>query len=274
MSELADVPGPTALGGGRRRAWELLVLLARQEFRRAWFGTVLGPLWIVIRPLLLFGVLLAVFTQAFRLPASIEHYPVLLLLGIVLFGFFQEATTGAVGSIVAQEQVVRKTQFPRAVIPLAHVVTAALNLVPNLGVVAVFAIASGVTVHLSWLLVVPLVLLLGGITAAVALLVSGLQPRFRDTAILWGVTVTALFYATPVLYPVEVVGERVRELMMLNPLAPFFVQARVWVVDPGAPTALELSGAALAVPAALYLLICLVSWRVFRREAPRVAESL
>jgi ABC-2 type transport system permease protein len=274
VSALAEVPGPSAPAAGRRRAWELLLLLARQEFRRSWFGTALGPLWVVCRPLLLFAVLLAVFTQAFRLPASVEHYPVLLLLGIVLFGFFQEATTGAVGSIVAQEQVVRKTQFPRAVIPLAHVLTAGLNLTANLLVVAVFALASGVQARWTWLLAPVLVLGLAGITAAVALLVAALQPRFRDTAILWGVAVTALFYGTPVLYPLEVVSQRLQDVLVLNPLAPLLVQARAWLVDAEAPSAVDVAGWGLLVPAALYVLTCLVAVRVFRREAPRVAEAL
>jgi ABC-2 type transport system permease protein len=276
VSALAEVPGPSALGGGRRRSWELLVLLAGQEWRRSWFGTALGPLWVVCRPLLLFAILLVVFTKAFRLPADVEHYPVLLLLGIVLFGFFQEATTGAVNSIVAQEQVVRKTQFPRAVIPLALVLKAGLDLAANLTVVAVFAVASGVEVRWTWLLLPVLVLALAGLTAAVSLLVAALQPRHRDTAILWGVAVTALFYATPVLYPLEVLGEGLRQVLVLNPLAPVFAQARVWLIDAGAPGPAELAGggARLLVPAALYALTCLLAWRVFRREAPRVAEAL
>ncbi len=68
--------------------------------------------------------LLVVFTQAFDLGDRVPNYPVLLLFNIVLFGFFQEATTQSVTSIVSQESVVRKTQFPRLVIPLAVVLTA------------------------------------------------------------------------------------------------------------------------------------------------------
>src|SRR3954447_3835374 len=98
--------------------------MAVTDFKETCFGTVFGYLWSIARPLMLFGVLLAVFTQVFRLGSDVPHYPVLLLFNIVLFGFFQEATTAAVTSVVAQEGVVRKTQFPRLVIPLAVVVTA------------------------------------------------------------------------------------------------------------------------------------------------------
>ena len=101
---------------------------------------------------MLFGVLLAVFTQVFRLGSEVPHYPVLLLFNIVLFGFFQEASGAAVTSIAMQEGVVRKTQFPRLVIPLAVVLTSLFNLGLNLVVVLVFVLAFGVTPMWTWLL--------------------------------------------------------------------------------------------------------------------------
>src|ERR687895_2772063 len=99
-SVLREVRGPSALGGGWRRSLDLLSLIAVTDFKRAYFGTALGYLWSLARPLMLFGVLLAVFTQVFRLGSLVPHYEVLLLFNIVLFGFFQEATLTAVHSIV------------------------------------------------------------------------------------------------------------------------------------------------------------------------------
>ncbi len=119
VGPLREVRGPSALGGGTRRFFDLLWLIAVTEFRRVYFGTVLGYLWSLIRPLALFGVLLFVFTNVFKAGSTeVQHYPVMLLLGIVLFTFFQESGTVAVQSVVAQEGIVRKTQFPRLVIPL------------------------------------------------------------------------------------------------------------------------------------------------------------
>ena len=150
---LREVQGPSALGGGRQRFFDLLWLISVTEFKRAYFGTVLGYLWSLMRPLMLFGVLLFVFTKVFRIGSEeVEHYPVMLLLGIVLFTFFQEATTNAVTSVVAQESVVRKTQFPRLVIPLATVLTGAFNLGLNLVIVFVFIFAFGVDPTWTWLL--------------------------------------------------------------------------------------------------------------------------
>jgi ABC-2 type transport system permease protein len=274
--ELRDVRGPSALGGGWRRALELLYLIAVTEFKRTYLGTALGYVWSVCRPLMLFAILLTVFTQAFHLGSQVKHYPVLLLFGIVLFGFFQEATTQAVSSIAAQESIVRKTQFPRLVIPLAVVLTSLFNLGVNLVVVLGFVLVSGVAPMWSWLLF-PLVLVgLVVLTAAVATLLSALYPRFRDTGIIWGVLVTALFYATPVLYPIEFVSGRLRDVISLSPLSPLLELARVWVIDPDAPGPAAAAGgwAQLLVPAGLSVAICALAAWFFRREAPRIAEEL
>jgi ABC-2 type transport system permease protein len=274
--ELRDVRGPSALGGGWRRALDLLYLIAVTEFKRTYFGTVLGYVWSLARPLMLFAILLAVFTQVFRLGSGVPHYPVLLLFNIVLFSFFQEATLGAVGSIVGQEGVVRKTQFPRLVIPLSVVLTSLFNLGLNLIVVLVFLLGFGVAPMWSWLLFVPILVVLVAITSAVSMIVASLYPRFRDVAIIWSVLATVLFYATPVLYPVEAVPETLRKVFLLNPLAPLFELARKWIVDPTAPGPGQAAGsrALLLVPAAIFVLLCVLAVWVFRREAPRIAEEL
>ncbi len=274
--ELREVRGPSALGGGWRRSAELLYLIAATEFKRTYFGTALGYAWSLARPLMLFGVLLAVFTQAFRLPDSVPHYAVLLLTNIVMFGFFQEATGNAVASIVSQESIVRKTQFPRLVIPLAVVLTALFNLGLNLVVVVVFLLAFGVMPMWTWLL---FPLLLGALfvfTVAVAMIVSSLYPRFRDVGIIWTVASTALFYGTPVLYPIGVVSQSLRDVISLNPLAPIFALIHKWIVDPDAAGPAELAGGygRLMIPAAIYVITCAVAVWVFRREAPRIAEAL
>jgi ABC-2 type transport system permease protein len=273
---LRDVPGPSALGGGWRRSYDLLYLIAVNEFRKTYFGTMLGYLWSLARPLMLFGVLLAVFTQVFRIGSQVPHYPVLLLLNIVLFGFFQEATVMAVTSIVSQEGIVRKTQFPRIVIPLAVVLTTLFNLALNLVVVFIFILSFGVSPQWTWLLLPLLLLALIVITVAVSMLVASLYPRFRDMAIIWSVFATVLFYATPVLYPVDKVPQTLRDIILLNPLAPLFELVRKWIIDPSAPGPAAAAGGwvHLLAPAAIYVATCAIAVWVFRREAPRIAEQL
>ena len=275
-AELREVRGPSALGGGWRRSLELLYLIAVTEFKKTYFGTVLGYLWSLARPLMLFGVLLAVFTQVFRLGSLVPNYEVLLLFNIVLFGFFQEATLTAVSSIASQEAVVRKTQFPRLVIPLAVVLTAAFNLGLNLIVVFVFILAFGVSPMWTWLLFPLFLVLLFVLTTAVSMIVSSLYPRFRDISIIWTVLSTVLFYGTPILYPIEVVPQTLRDFLLVNPLTPLFELARGWVIDPSAPGPVEAAGGVegLVAPALIYAAICVFAVWVFKREAPRIAEQL
>jgi ABC-2 type transport system permease protein len=278
-AELREVHGPSALGGGWRRFFDLLWLMAVTEFRRTYFGTVFGYLWSLVRPLMLFGVLLFVFTQVFRLGSGLDNYPVLLLLGIVQFTFFQEATTNAVTSVVAQEGVVRKTQFPRLVIPMATVLTALFNFALNLVIVLAFIFAWGVDPTWTWLLFPFALAALFVLTTAVSMILSVLYVRFRDVAIIWTVAAQMLFYATPILYPLGKEGlekPTIEKFLMLNPLAVIFEQVRVWVLEPEAPTAAEAAGGALhLLPAlAIFLATCAFAVWTFNREAPRIAEDL
>jgi ABC-2 type transport system permease protein len=274
--ELRDVRGPGALGGGWRRFVDLVYLISVTEFKRTYFGTALGYLWTIARPLMLFGVLLAVFTQVFRIGSQVPNYPVLLLFNLVLIGFFSEATGIAVNSVVNNEGIVRKTQFPRLVIPVSVVVTSLINLALNLVVVFVFILAWGVDPTWSWLLFPVFLLLLFVITTAVSMIVSSLLPRYRDVGIIWTVVSTVLFYATPVLYPIEKVPDTLRDVLMLNPLTPMFEAARVWVIDPSAPGPAAAAGGydRLIAPTAIYLAVCVLAVWVFNREAPRIAEEL
>ncbi len=279
---LHEVRGPSALGGGARRFFDLLWLISVTEFRRVYFGTVLGYLWSLIRPLMLFGVLLFVFTQIFKLGSGLENYPVLLLLGIVQYTFFQEATTNAVTSVATQEGVVRKTQFPRLVIPLATVITAAFNFVLNLIVVLAFLLAWGIDPTWTWLLFPVAFGFLFVLTAAMSMALSVLYVRFRDVAIIWTVVAQMLFYATPILYPLGVAGlnsPSIEKWLMLNPLAVIFEQVRVWMLgEPAeiAPTAAAAAGGwtHLLPAVAIAVGICVFAVWIFNREAPRIAEDL
>lgn len=275
---LQEVRGPSALGGGTRRFFDLLWLLAITEFKRTYFGTVLGYVWSLIRPLMLFGVLLFVFTQVFKIGSELPDYPVLLLLGIVLFTLFQEATQNAVVSVAAQEGVVRKTQFPRLVIPLATVLTSSFNFALNMIVVFAFILAWGVDPTWTWLLFPFAVAALLLLTCTMSMMLSVLYVRFRDVAIIWTVLSQVLFYGTPVLYPIEKLeNPTIEHALMINPLAVIFEQVRVWILaEPNAPTSAAAAGGAwrLLPAIAIYVGICAFGVWIFRRNAPRIAEEL
>ena len=200
-----EVQGPSALGGGRRRFFDLLWLMAVTEFKRTYFGTVLGYLWSLIRPLMLFGVLLFVFTKILRIgsetptlsgAAAARHRPLLVLPG-------SDAELGhlrrGAGGRGPQDPV------PAPGDPALHRPHRAFNLGLNLVIVFIFILAWGVDPAWTWLLFPFALLLIFVFTAAVSMVLSVLYVRFRDIAIIWTVFAQVLFYATPVLYPLDVV---------------------------------------------------------------------
>jgi ABC-2 type transport system permease protein len=275
-TELRPIHGPSAVGGGWRRFFDLLWLIAINQFRTSFAGTVLGYVWSLVRPLALFGVLLFVFQHIFRIGGNIPHYPQLLLFNIMLFSFFSESTQQAVTSVVANEAIVRKTQFPRLVIPLAAVLNNVLTLGLNMIAVFVFILAYGVGPYWTWLLLPVLVAPMVIITSAVSSILSSLYVRYRDVQIIWSVAAQALFYATPVLYTLDLPQvQHFKSLLSLNPLAPIFAQAQKWIVNPDAPGAVATAGwGRFAISVALFAIVCVVSAWVFSREAPRIAEEL
>jgi ABC-2 type transport system permease protein len=272
------VIGPSAIGTDLRRFFVLTWTIAVLEFKLRFFGSVLGYLWQLMRPLLLFGVIYLVFTQAFKLAANVPFYPVILLTGIVIFTFFADATGTAVTSVLDRENIVRKIHFPRLAIPAAVVVTALLNFGLNLLVVLIFMAASGVRPHWGWLEMPFLVAYLIVFALGVSMLLSAWYVRYRDIKPIWDVLLQIIFYGSPVLYVLDRVDiEWIKDLMLhLNPLAPLLVQVRHAIIDPSAPSAAtEMGGPIhLLVPIGLVCAIFAGGLYVFAREAPRIAEDL
>lgn len=272
-----QIKGPSAVGTDPRRFWHLTRALAVTEFKLRFFGSVLGYAWQVMRPLMLFGVLYAVFTQVLRFDSGVEYYPVALLSGIVFFMALSESTGTAVSSLVDRENLVRKVQFPRLVVPLSVVLTALMNFGLNLVVVLIFLLASGGEVRVSWLELVPIVLLLALFASAISTLLSALYVRYRDVKPIWDVILQMLFYGTPIFYTIDAVGNATLEhVLMMNPLAVIIQQFRHAVIDPSHPSAAAAAGGwtMLLIPAAILVVLLVVSYRYFDREAPRVAEDL
>lgn len=272
------IKGPSAFSGGLRRSFTLATAIARSDFKLRFFGSALGYLWQLMRPLLLFGVLYLVFTQIVQVSSG-HHYPVALLLGIVLFTFFGEATGGAVTSVMDRENMVRKIHFPRMVIPLSVVILATFNLALNLVVVFVFAIVSNIAPSWTWLGLVPLVAILMVFTSGFAMLLSALYIRYRDVKPIWEVVMQITFYASLILIPFETIHAthpRIASILACNPLATVLQEARHLTVDPAWVSASTAVGGAalLVVPALLTIGTFGLGLWVFNREAPRIAEEL
>ncbi len=276
---MTRIRGPAALIGDWRRIVQLTRILAASDFKLRFFGSVLGYLWTLLRPLLFFGVLYAVFSLVLDIGQGVDFYPVLLLSGMVLYLYFSETTTTALSSVVDREDLVRKIHFPRMVIPLSISTTSLFFLGTNLVAVFVFMAFSGVEVRLSWLQLPLIVGVLVVLTTGMSMLISALYVFVRDLDPIWTVVTQALFYATPVLYPIEIVqreSPKIAELLLMNPLAAIIQQFRHAMVDDAAPTAAEAIGGAgwLLVPGGLVAVAFVAGYLVFDRLAPRIADEL
>lgn len=273
--------GPSALGGSARRFVELTVTLARTEFKLRYFGSVLGYVWSLMRPLLFFGVLYVFFVKIIHI-AKGPYYGAYLLTGIVMWTYLSEATSSCVTCLLQREAMLRKIRFPRMVVPLSVSLTAAFNLAVNFIAVLIFAFISGVTPSALWLEMIPIVLGLVVLATGIGMLLSAMYVRFRDVQPIWDVCQQAWFYGSPIMYPVTAYASKklpewVPHVAMINPLATLIAQMGHAFIDPsGYPTAAEAAGGWGPVIAAIGIILGVfaLGWWVFTREAPRVAENL
>ena len=276
----SPIKGPSALGSDLPRFLRLTWALATTDFRLRFFGSALGYLWQLMRPLMLFGVLYAVFSEFLKFGGDVKYYPVALLLGIVLFSFLSEATNQSVHSLSNRENLVRKIEFPRLAVPMATVLTAVFNLMLNLVPVFVFLLVAGGRPRWTWLEVPFLIVALALFVLGLSTLLSVLYVRFRDIEPIWDVVLQITFYAAPIFYTASLVrdkaGEVVLRLMMCNPFGAILQQTRHALVDPSHESAAAAMGGGvwLLVPLFVVVAVVAVAYRVFDRAAPRIAEDL
>lgn len=271
------IAGPRALGVPVSRFAALVWTIAVSQFKLRFYGSALGYLWQLMRPLLLFGVLYVFFTQILRFQ-DVAYYPVVLLQGIVIFTFLAEATTGSVTGLVDQEILVRKIQFPRLAVPFAIVLTALFNLLINYVVVLIFLIVQGGSPHWTWLWEFPLLIAaLVFVATSISVLLSALYVRYRDVRPIWEVLLQTIYFVSLILIPIEAVSNQtLQKLLLLSPFACIVEQLRHAVIDPEAPTVTEVLGnpLLLVVPVGIALVVALIAYTVFDRMAPVVAEEL
>lgn len=267
---------PSAFGEDLERFLTLTFTLAATDFKLRYFGSALGYLWTLVRPLLFFGVTYVVFTEIFHSGKGIKGYAAYLLCGIVTWTFFTETTSGCVQCMVSREGLLRKMRFPRLVIPLGVCLTALFNFSLNFIAVLVFAAADGVTPRVGWLEMPILMALWTVMAIGVGMCLSVLYVRFRDIQPIWEVVIQALFYISAIIIPVTEYPAKVQGIAMCSPIVALLTQMRHCFVDPAAPTAAaEIGGAPrLLIPLALIVLVFAFGLWFFKREAPDVAEHL
>jgi ABC-2 type transport system permease protein len=254
----------------------LLKQLVKTDFKLRYQGSVLGYLWSLLRPLFLFVTLYIVFAKFLRIGDAIPNFPQYLLLGIVLWNYFAEVTSGSVAAIVGRGDLLRKINFPKYVIILAGSFSAFINLCLNFIVIALFMVLTGIDITWHSLLIIPLVAELFIFSLAVSFFLSALFVRFRDISYIWEVIMQAAFYATPILYPLSLIPHRAAKILMLNPMAQIIQDARHVLITPKTDNLYTLYGNSLiwAVPLGVTLIVVILASTYFRSRSKYFAEEV
>ena len=203
--------------------------LVKTDFKLRYQGSVLGYLWAIIRPFLLFTILYVVFDVILHMGGDIDHYPVYLLTGTVLWSFFIECTNQGIQSILMRGDLLRKINFSKPIIVISATATAVINLLINLCVITVFCFINGIYPTLSWLLLPLFILELYIFSLGISFLLGAINVKFRDISSIWEVVSQALFYAIPIIYPISMVAARsvsAAKLLLLNPIAQIIQDVR------------------------------------------------
>lgn len=245
------------------------------DFKIRYQGSVLGYLWSLLKPLFMFAIIYVVFTYVFGLGKGVPHYPVYLLLGIVLWSFFTEATSTGLGSIVNSGDILRKISIPRYLIVVASSASAFINLLLNMIVVFIFTTINGVEPSISWLLLPVLILELYVLSQAIAFFLAALNVKFRDVSYIWELVLQAGFYATPIIYPISRVPEEFQKLVLLNPMAQIIQDARyVFITHDSTTIWSEIHSPIVFTPIILIVLIVITASMYFKKQSRTFAEDI
>lgn len=213
----------------------VLQSLVTRDFKLKYRRSFLGILWSVLNPLLMMVVMAAVFSYMFRF--NIEHFPLYLILGSILFTFMSNGTSNAMDSIIVAQALIKKIRIEKMLFPLEkatfELLNFAISLVAAVAVMIYFQVVP--SIHALWGLPF-LIICVTAFTAGLGLLISALSVFFRDVIHLWSVILTAWNYATPIFYPYEMLAGWMQTVMQFNPMyhyVTFFRDIMMWNTNPG-----------------------------------------
>lgn len=259
----------------------LLKELTKTDFKLRYQGSVLGYLWALLRPLLMFAILYVVFAQVLRFGGDIPNYPIYLLCGTTFWSFFAECTSQGIQSVVGRGDLLRKISFPKYIVVISATLTAVINMLINLLVVIIFALISGITPSLSWLLVIPALIELYLLSLGIAFLLGSINVKYRDITSIWDVLSQALFYAVPIIYPISLVAENsvtAAKIILLNPIAQAIQDIRYGLISDQTITTWSYVGEEHAIwkfiPIIITFAILFIGASVFRKKSKYFAEEV
>lgn len=200
----------------------LLKELTKTDFKLRYQGSLLGYLWALLRPLMMFAILYFVFSVLLPIGQGDPHYPIYLLIGTTMWSFFTECTMQGIQAIVNRGDLLRKISFPKYIVVVSATLTAVINMLINLVVIIIFALINGIMPNPAWLLAIPAVLELYFLSLGIAFLLGSINVKYRDITSIWEVLVQALFYAVPIIYKISMVADghpAIAKVLLLNPIA-------------------------------------------------------
>jgi len=212
--------------GDKYKYIHLIKEIAITDFKLKYQGSVFGYLWSLVKPLAYFSVLYFVFSQIFRVGTDILFYPVYLLIGVVTFGFWSEATSVAMGSIAYKGDLIRKIYFPRIILVISATLTSLMTYALNMVVVLLFATYLGVDFNFTLPLFIFYIFELYIFILGVSFYLAAFFVKFRDIGHIWEVANQILFYATPIVYPITLVPFDLARFIMLSPLSQIIQNSR------------------------------------------------
>jgi ABC-2 type transport system permease protein len=269
---------PPPPGGRMGRHLNLTRELAVTQFKLKYTGSVLGYLWSLLKPMMVFAIMYAVFDRLLHAGRTSDRFTLQLLVGIVIWTFFSETTVTAVNAIVVNGNLINKASFPRAILVVASSLTALMTFAINLSLIVVIAGAAR-QLSLGWhsLLALPLLLELYALVIGISLILSALFVFYRDLGHIWEIFTQLLFYGSAVVFPLsrDILHSKV-ELVALNPVAQIIEDLRHALVtqDPRVPWTATILGPATAVPLLIVVVVLVIGVILFRRLAPHFSESL
>ena len=256
----------------------LIKELVKTDFKLRYQGSLLGVAWSVLKPLMLFIVMYLVFVKFLRFTDGTPSYPIVLLLGISVWGFVTEATSVGMQSIVSRGDLMRKINFPKYIIIISSVASSSIGLFINLAVVLVFAAFTGVSLTRFALLAPISILQLCVLVVGTSLILSALYVKYRDISHIWDVILQIVFYSMPIIYPLTLVSKSypvIAKLMMLNPVAQIIQDLRHNLVAPSTvPTVWNVVNNfwIAIIPIVLTFVIFIVGVVYFRKNSKKFAE--
>lgn len=241
---------------------DLIVQLVQRDLKVKYRRSVLGYLWSLLNPLFMMLVLTAIFSAMFR--NEIPNFPIYFMSGQIIFGFFSEATTTAMASIIGGGSLIRKVYMPKYIFPVAKTLSAFVNLLFSLLALVIILIIT--QVHITpMVLLFPFPLLYTLLFAmGIGMMLSVCQVFFRDTTHLYGVVLTAWMYFTPIFYPESALPPTLRILLKFNPLHHFIEYFRQVILYGQLP-----SGKETLICIGISFFSLLIGALIFRRHQDR-----